>query len=73
MLLRHWTPMDAESIGVGLWTLSPAVAIASDLGVGFVRLDLIPLQSLLWQAGAVVAMIAFGLIRDLVREMNAKN
>mgnify|MGYP000034059869 CR=1 FL=1 len=73
MLLRYWTPMDAESIGVGLWTLSPAVAIASDLGVGFVRLDLIPLQSLLWQAGAVVAMIAFGLIRDLLREMNAKN
>jgi hypothetical protein len=29
-----------------------------------------PFQSLLWQAVGVGAMIAFGLIRDLVREMN---
>jgi hypothetical protein len=29
-----------------------------------------PLQSLLWQAVAIGVMIAGGLIRDLVREMN---
>ena len=70
MLLRHETPMDAEAIGVGLWTLSPFIAIAFEAGGGFVRLDLMPLQSLLWQAVAIGVMIAWGLIRDLVREMN---
>lgn len=73
MLLRFRTPMDAESIGVGLWTLSPAVAIASANVDRSIRIDLIPWQSLLWQAVAVVATIAFGLIRDLIREMNAKD
>jgi hypothetical protein len=47
-----------------------AAAIAIEAGSGFVRLDLMPFQSLLWQAVGVGAMIAFGLIRDLVREMN---
>ena len=70
MLLRHETPMDAEAIGVGLWTLSPFIAIAFEAGSGFVRLDLMPLQSLLRQAVAIGVMIAGGLIRDLVREMN---
>ena len=70
MLLRHETPMDAESIGVGLWTLSPFIAIAFEAGSGFVRLDLIPYHSLLWQAGGVGAMIAYGLTRDISREMN---
>lgn len=73
MLFRHQTPMDAESIGVGLWTLSPAAAIASANVDRSIRLDLIPWKSLLWQAGAVVTVIAIGLIRDLIREMNAED
>lgn len=72
MLFRHRTPMDAESIGVGLWTLSPAVAIACVAGERVVRLDLIPWQSLLWQAAAVGVTVIFGLIRDVSREMGGR-
>lgn len=65
---------DTWWVGALLFLLAFVLGLAIDLrreaGSGFVRLDLMPLQSLLWQAGAIGVMIAGGLIRDLVREMN---
>jgi hypothetical protein len=62
--------MDAEAIGTGLWTFAPFASIGLWSVIGFLQLDLIPYHSLLWQAGGVGAMIAYGLTRDISREMN---
>jgi len=70
MLLRPSVPMDAEAIATGLWTFAPFVSVGLWLVIGFLQLDLIPYHSLLWQAGGVGAMIAYGLTRDISREMN---
>jgi len=70
MLFRRSVPMDAEAIGTGLWTFAPFVSVGLWLVIGFLQLDLIPYHSLLWQAGGVGAMIAYGLTRDISREMN---
>jgi FtsH-binding integral membrane protein len=70
MLFRRSVPMDAEAIGTGLWTFAPFVSIGLWSVSGFLQLDLIPYHSLLWQAVGVGAMIAYGLTRDISREMN---
>jgi FtsH-binding integral membrane protein len=70
MLFRRSVPMDAEAIGTGLWTFAPFASIGLWSVIGFLQLDLIPYHSLLWQAGGVGAMIAYGLTRDISREMN---
>jgi hypothetical protein len=70
MLFRRSVPMDAEAIGTGLWTFAPFVSFVLWSLLGFLQLDLIPFHSLLWQAGGVGAMIAYGLTRDISREMN---
>lgn len=70
MLFRRSVPMDAEAIGTGLWTFAPFVSIGLWSVSGFLQLDLIPYHSLLWQAGGVGVMIAYGLTRDITREMN---
>lgn len=72
MLIRRTTPMDGEAIGTGLWTFSPYVGIACWLVIGFIRLDHLPYRSLLWQAGALAVTIAYGLIRDISREMDKR-
>jgi FtsH-binding integral membrane protein len=70
MLFRRSVPMDAEAIGTGLWTFAPFVSVGLWLVIGFLQLDPIPYHSLLWQACGVGAMIAYGLTRDISREMN---
>lgn len=70
MLFRRSVPMDAEAIGTGLWTFAPFVSVGLWLVIGFVQLDLIPYHSLLWQAGGVGVIIAYGLFREISREMN---
>jgi hypothetical protein len=70
MLLRPSVPMDAEAIATGLWTFAPFVSFGLWFAIGFLNLELLPYHSLLWQAGGVGAVIAFGLTRDISREMN---
>lgn len=69
IFVRRSLPMDAEAIGTGLWTLAPFYCFALFFTLGVLRLDL-PWSSLLWQAGALAVTIAYGLIRDISKEMN---
>ncbi len=70
MLFRRSVPMDAEAIGTGLWTFAPFVSVGLWSVSGFLQPNLIPYHSLLWQAGGVGVIIAYGLFRDISREMN---
>jgi hypothetical protein len=71
VFLRRHLPMDAEAIGTGLWTFAPFVCFVLFYVLGLIHLDL-PWKSLLWQAGGVGLTIAYGLIRDISKEMDTK-
>ena len=70
MLFRRSVPMDAEAIATGLWTFAPFASFGLWFVIGFLNLGLLPYHSLLWQAGGVGVIIAYGLFRDISREMN---
>ena len=65
MLLRPSIPMDSTAIGTALWSFAgylPYFLIGNILDL--------PLATLLWQAGAVGGLIAYGLFRDIRREIS---
>jgi hypothetical protein len=64
MLLRPSIPMDSTAISTTLWSFAgylPYFLIGNILDL--------PLETLLWQAGAVMSLIAYGLFRDIRREV----
>jgi hypothetical protein len=69
VFVRRSLPMDAEAIGTGLWTFAPFVCFALFYVLGLIHLSL-PWTALLWQAGGVAIAIAYGLIRDISKEMD---
>jgi hypothetical protein len=73
MLFRRSVPMDAEAIGTGLWTFAPFVSFLLWLLIGFIRFDLIPYDCLIWQVVGVGAMIAYGIFRDISKEIKESN
>ena len=65
MLLRPSIPMDSTAISTALWSFAgylPYFLIGNILDL--------PLETLLWQAGAVGGLIAYGLFRDIRREIS---
>lgn len=72
IFVRRSLPMDAEAIGTGLWTLAPFYCFALFFAIGVLHLDL-PWSSLLWQAGAVTVTTAYGLFRDISKEIKESN
>jgi hypothetical protein len=65
MLLRPSIPMDSTAISTALWSFAgylPYFLIGNILDL--------PLVTLLWQAGAVGGLIAYGLSRDIRREIS---
>ena len=65
MLLRPSIPMDSTAIGTALWSFAgylPYFLIGNILDL--------PLATLLWQAGAVGGLIAYGLFSDIRREIS---
>ena len=65
MLLRPSIPMDSTAISTALWSFAghlPYFLIGNILDL--------PLATLLWQAGAVGGLIAYGLLRDIRREIS---
>jgi len=65
MLLRPSIPMDSNAISTALWSFAgylPYFLIGNILDL--------PLVTLLWQAGAVGGLIAYGLFRDIRREIS---
>ena len=65
MLLRPSIPMDSTAISTALWCFAgylPYFLIGNILDL--------PLETLLWQAGAVGGLIAYGLFRDIRREIS---
>ena len=65
MLLRPSIPMDSTAISTALWSFAgylPYFLIGNILDL--------PLVTFLWQAGAVGGLIAFGLFRDIRREIS---
>ena len=66
MLCRRSLPMDSTAIGTGLWSFAgylPFFLLGN-------LLDL-PFATLLGQAGLVAAIMAYGLFRDIRRELRA--
>ena len=64
MILRPSIPMDSTAISTALWSFAgylPYFLIGNILDL--------PLVTLLWQAGAVGGLIAYGLFRDIRREI----
>lgn len=66
MIGRPSLPMDRTAIATGLWTLSGYLPFFL---VG--NLTAVPFEAMLWQAGGVGAVMAYGLFRDIWREMQA--
>jgi hypothetical protein len=65
MILRPSIPMDSTAISTALWSFAgylPYFLIGNILDL--------PLETLLWQAGAVGGLIAYGLFRDIRREIS---
>ena len=65
MILRPSVPMDSTAISTALWCFAgylPYFLIGNILDL--------PLETLLWQAGAVGGLIAYGLFRDIRREIS---
>ena len=65
MILRPSVPMDSTAISTALWSFAgylPYFLIGNILDL--------PLETLLWQAGAVGSLIAYGLFRDIRREIS---
>ena len=65
MILRPSVPMDSTAISTALWSFAgylPYFLIGNILDL--------PLETLLWQAGAVGGLIAYGLFRDIRREIS---
>ena len=65
MILRPSVPMDSTAISTALWSFAgylPFFLIGNILDL--------PLVTLLWQAGAVGGLIAYGLFRDIRREIS---
>jgi hypothetical protein len=73
MLSQKSIPMDAEAISTGLWTFAPYVAFLLWFVIVPFNFERIPYHSLLWQALGVGAIIAYGLFRDISKEMTEKN
>ena len=67
MIFRPSVPMDSTAISTGLWSFAGYLPFFL-LGNLF---DL-PLASLLGQAGLVTAVMAYGLYRDIRREIHAE-
>jgi hypothetical protein len=65
MLLRPSIPMDSTAISTALWSFAGYLPYFLTGNI----LDL-PLETLLWQAGAVGGLIAYGLFRDIRREIS---
>jgi len=65
MLLRPSIPMDSTAISTALWSFAGYLPYFLTGNI----LDL-PLVTLLWQAGAVGGLIAYGLFRDIRREIS---
>ena len=64
-ILRPSVPMDSTAISTALWSFAgylPYFLIGNILDL--------PLETLLWQAGAVGGLIAYGLFRDIRREIS---
>jgi hypothetical protein len=68
MLARPSLPMDRPAIATGLWSLA---AYLPFFLVG--NLTAVPFEAMLWQCTAVGAVLAYGLFRDIRREMHADN
>lgn len=66
MICRPSLPMDRPAISTGLWSLA---AYLPFFLVG--NLTSVPFEAMLWQAGGVGAVMAYGLFRDIRREMQA--
>lgn len=64
-IARPSLPMDRTAIAVGLWTFAPYFPLFL-LGA----FTLIPLVPLLWQMGGVLLLFAYGLVRDVRRQMS---
>ena len=65
MIFRPSVPMDSTAISTALWSFAgylPYFLIGNILDL--------PLVTLLWQAGAVGGLIAYGLFRDIRREIS---
>ncbi len=60
---RPSLPMDGNAISTGLWCFAPYLPFF------FIDPTTTPLFSLLWQMGGFACLLAFGLIRDLRREI----
>lgn len=68
MIVRPSLPMDRTAIATGLWTLSgylPFFLIGN--------LTAVPIEAMLWQCAAVGGVLAYGLFRDIRREIRAEN
>ena len=66
MIVRPSLPMDRTAIATGLWSLS---AYLPFFLVG--NLTAIPAEAMLWQCLAVGGVLAYGLFRDIRREIRA--
>lgn len=68
MLFHRSIPMDRQAIGLGFMTFSPYYAWAMFFAIG-VHLNL-SFDPLLWQLVTVGGAIAYGLFRDISKEMD---